>query len=333
MMQHTPAQMPEVQTSGTINRWHPDTENLFKEFDLEFQKGIESYLKQCQIMLELAKCEDLQLEATNHCKTHGGVPADFVTTAIHQRYNGRLSPAAISERWTIAQHIIKFIGAGMIISSGITDTGVLIEVAKYAKTERRNQFNQLTDRELAGAALEKFSTLNRDEARALRDPGSAAKLATKGETTTAQGDGVYPTETVRAHHTADTTARETLNLKLEQAGESPLSPTLNLEMWTQFKIASGVEILSAVKRFVESGASGEQGASLFAVYVLAECGCDALVLQRLTAFMLLEHSERTAANFLNALQIAVTERNSILGITPETPSRPAQAELEAFGEE
>jgi hypothetical protein len=43
-------------------------------------------------------------------------------------------------------------------------------------------------------------------------------------------------------------------------------------------------------------------------------------LERLTAFMLLEHSERTAANFLNALQIAVTERNSILGITPETPT-------------
>ena len=317
MMQHTPANVPEVKPSGTTNRWSPKTENLLRDFDSAFQKGIEAYLETCQIMLEIAKQDDVMLEAVDHCKGNGGVPADYVTTLIHQRYSGRLSHAGISDRWTIAQNILKFIGSGMVLSSGITDTDVLIQAARYTKTERRNQYNQLTDKELAGAALEKFSPLNRDEARALQNPGGAAKLSTKPETTTAQGDGVYPTETVRAHHTADTTARETLNQKLEQAGETPLSPTLNLEMWTQFKTAAGVEILSAVKRFVESGATGEQGAALFGCYVLAEVGCDALVLQRLTAFMLLEHKDRTASNFLNALQIAVNERNAIFGVTPE----------------
>ncbi len=283
------------------NRWSPVTENLLHDFDTSTQKGIEAYLEQCQIMLQLLEQDDVKSEASALRKTL----TDHVTSVIHERYDGKLSHAAISERWTVAQNIVKHIGAVQCLAYGVSDTGVLYQAALSAKAAHRNPHNQNPAASIAKTTLEEFSLLNRDEARAKRDPSSMVQLATRSETTTATAEGLFSTEAVRRHHEADTSAREILNARLERDGEAPLTPTLSLEMWAAFKAGANDMTLCAVRRVVDSGASGENGAALLAMYLLAECGCDPIVLRELTVFMNLEYAERTAANLLNQFVEAV----------------------------
>lgn len=297
-MTTAPATIPEEPATAQAplklvqpgTRYTDDTEALLIELEQVHKRGLEAHYQACEIMLKLIERPEFQGD-------HNGM-----TAAIHERWKGALSHVWISAHWGVAHRLVRHIGLGGMLAAGFAEFDVAVQASVWAGNQRRKPGQAFSPAQLAARALEEFSTLNRDEARAKRDPGSTAKLDTRPEQNAATDQGLFPVETVRRHASADRAAHEKLNAVLEKQQESPLTPTLHMEFWAALKTSFGEETLAALKRLHESGASGLLGSHLLACYLLSEIGCEPAALRAIGEWLNRPHAERTADNLKSDLE-------------------------------
>lgn len=282
-----------------------DTEEIARldEIGQEAARGLESALKIASHMLWLNERPNVQK-----------IP-DGARGAVRLHFQGRMSPAWISNHWTVANRIMRFVQPENLLGCGWTSFEPLVQAAIWA--DRQKKFLPNTSQaELAARAVQEFSGLNRDEARAKNDGG---KLDTNGEqmqaralprdttglpggsgtdpnaltgTQTAQAQyvpaGTYPVGTISRYESGV----EHIKTTLETTGET-LSPTMMLEFLGEFFRVAPPEIVTAMKRAVDTGTTGDVLVKQFITAALSEHGCDPNALTVIGGWLALGHQSRT----------------------------------------